>query len=195
MWRNWLRKFFFHKVHNGVTINHQWLTFLNSGSIFSKGKARLGYGNFETSEFFRSLTPSYLKNTGTIELGNDVTISSSFKILNKGTLKIGDQTYINPNSIIRIENGLTIGNDCAISWGVTMMDHDAHEMEGKREARPINIGNHVWIGANATILKGVTIGDGCVVAAGAVVSKSFGPNQLIGGVPARMIKENIEWKK
>ena len=195
MWRNWLRKFFFHKVHNGITINHQWLTFKNSGSIFSKGKARLGYGNFETSEFFRSLTPSYLKNTGTIELGNEVTISSSFKILNKGTLKIGDQTYINPNSIIRIENGLTIGNDCAISWGVTMMDHDAHEMEGKREARPIIIGNHVWIGANATILKGVSIGDGCVIAAGAVVSKSFGSNQLIGGVPARTIKENVEWKK
>ncbi len=195
MWRNWLRKFFFHKIHNGVTINHQMLIFKNSGKLSSTGTARLGLGNFETTEFFRSLGPSYLNNSGTIELGDGAIISPNFRILNKGKITIGDLAYINPNSIIRIESGLTIGNDCAISWGVTMMDHDAHEMEGKREARPIIIGNHVWIGANATILKGVSIGDGCVVAAGAVVSKSFCPNQLIGGIPARTIKENIEWKK
>lgn len=62
------------------------------------------------------------------------------------------------------------------------------------QSAPIVIGNHVWIGLNVTILKGVTIGDGCMVAAGAVVTKSFPPNYLIGGVPAKIIKEDILWR-
>lgn len=65
---------------------------------------------------------------------------------------------------------------------------------GKEKSAPIHIGNHVWIGARATILKGVTIGDGAVVAAGAVVNKDVPPNTLVGGVPARIIKENISWE-
>jgi acetyltransferase-like isoleucine patch superfamily enzyme len=56
------------------------------------------------------------------------------------------------------------------------------------EPHPVNIGNKVWIGANATILPGVTIGDGAIVAAGAVVTKDVVPKTLVGGVPARLIK-------
>lgn len=65
---------------------------------------------------------------------------------------------------------------------------------GKEKTAPIQIGNHVWIGARAIILKGVTIGDGVVVAAGAVVTKDVPPNTLVGGVPAKIIKENISWE-
>ena len=54
---------------------------------------------------------------------------------------------------------------------------------------PINIGNHVWIGANATVTPGVTIGENAIVAAGAVVTKNVEANTVVGGVPARLIKK------
>lgn len=58
------------------------------------------------------------------------------------------------------------------------------------QAKPITIGKNVWIGSKSVILQGVSIGDNCVVAVGAVVTKSFGDNLIIGGVPAKVIKKN-----
>jgi len=60
-------------------------------------------------------------------------------------------------------------------------------------AAPINIGNHVLVGNRAIIMKGVTIGDGAIIAAGAVVTKDVPPNCLAGGVPAKVIRENVAW--
>lgn len=75
-------------------------------------------------------------------------------------------------------------------------DSDNHSIkkEGYKKTKPIRIGNHVWIGLRATILKCVTIGDGAVIAAGAVVTKDVPPKSLVGGVPARVISTNVEWE-
>lgn len=82
---------------------------------------------------------------------------------------------------------------------VRIRDSDSHYLAypgyEKKEKAPIIIEDHVWIGLGVTILKGVTIGEGCVIAAGSVVTKSFPPRCLIGGNPARIIRENISWKK
>ena len=61
-------------------------------------------------------------------------------------------------------------------------------------SKPIKIGNHVWIGQRATVLKGVTIGDGAVIAAGSIVTRDVPPHSLVGGIPAKVLKENVEWK-
>jgi acetyltransferase-like isoleucine patch superfamily enzyme len=116
------------------------------------------------------------------------------KVQAGGQVKIGANTYISNSGVVAITKGLTIGRDCAISWEVHFLDDDGHQIGDGETTKPIVVGDHVWIGARATILKGSEIGSGCVVAAGAVVSGKFPPNSLIGGVPARVLRENISWK-
>ena len=82
---------------------------------------------------------------------------------------------------------------------MTISDHDFHKIydsEGKQklETAPIKIGNDVWIGANASILKGVTIGDKAVIASGAVVTKDVASESLVGGNPAKVLREKIDFK-
>lgn len=106
--------------------------------------------------------------------------------------------YVNVNSRFVIKHGLRIGYDVAIAWDCEIIDEDFHEIywEGKKEKdKIIEIGNHVWIGSNCRILKGVKIGNNNVIAANSVVTKSFPEeNVLIAGIPARIIKESISWK-
>ncbi|MGQ1929282.1 acyltransferase [Ornithobacterium rhinotracheale] len=121
----------------------------------------------------------------------------------------GSRVSINSNAILKlgsgyINNGLNlacfekieIGHEVAISENVSIRDSDNHQiLDGNHtKTAPIKIGNHVWIGMNVTILKGVEIGDGCVIAAGSVVNKSIPKNCMAGGVPAKVLKENIHWK-
>ena len=80
------------------------------------------------------------------------------------------------------------------------LDDDAHyiEYEGRKPAgdKAITIGNHVWIGARATLYQGTVIADGCVIAANSVVRGVFNqPNCLIAGHPAKVIKQNISWRR
>lgn len=104
--------------------------------------------------------------------------------------------YINMDTKIRCREYIKIGEEVFISENVHIRDSDTHQiLDGTHEmTKPVVIGNHVWIGANVTILKGVTIGDGAIIAAGAVVNKDVPPQTLVGGVPAKILKENVEWK-
>jgi len=74
------------------------------------------------------------------------------------------------------------------------MDTDYHSINHQELSRPVIIGDHVWIGCKSTILKGVTIGDGSVIAANSVVTKDVPPKALVGGIPSKIIKKDIEWE-
>jgi len=111
--------------------------------------------------------------------------------------KFGSDSGVTGNTNFIIMHGLEIGSKCVISWGCEFLDEDFHQIfyEGKKEKdKKIVIGNHVWIGSHAKILKGVRIGNNNVVAANSLVTKSFlEENVLIAGNPAKIIKENVNW--
>lgn len=116
-------------------------------------------------------------------------------ILFKGAhLTLGKGSFINSDCKIRCHQEITIGEGCAISHDFTVLDSDAHEIEGSKKMSSVHIGNHVWIGTRVTILKGVTVGDGAVIAAGAVVVNDVPSCSIVGGVPAKVIKEKVEWR-
>lgn len=118
-------------------------------------------------------------------------------ILHKSAhLSIGNHSYFN-GSFIDCSQEISIGEYCAIADGVKIMDNSFHPIteDGifKPSVAPIKIGNKVWIATNAIILPGVKIGDGAIVAAGAVVTKNIPARCIVAGVPARVIKENVDW--
>lgn len=119
-------------------------------------------------------------------------------VLQGGHLSLGCNSYMNAG-LIQCASTITIGDDCAIASEVLIQDTDFHPTldengEEKEFSKPITIGNHVWICAKATILKGVTIGDGAIVAAGAVVTKDVPAHALVGGNPAKVIREKVNWE-
>lgn len=113
-------------------------------------------------------------NGKNIFIGNNFTGNFNLTILDIREVWIGDNVMIGPNTLIT-----TVGHP------LTPMGRRKH----LGIAKPIRIGNDVWIGGNVTILPGVTIGNNVVVAAGAVVTKDIPDNTLVGGVPAKFIRE------
>ena len=104
------------------------------------------------------------------------------------------RSFINSDARIRVHESIQIGDECAISHGFVVMDGNAHSLDGKRTVSSVAIENHVWIGTGVTILPGVRIGEGAVVAAGAVVTRDVPAKCLAAGVPARIIRENVSWE-
>ena len=141
---------------------------------------------------------------GKVSLGERVKIgrSCTIQFRDEGispTLEVGNRTYLQSNVHIITALGVSIGADCAVSWNVTILGSDFHEIlevdgTAKPVSAPIFIGNNVLVGAGASILKGTIIGDHCIVGAGAVVSGSFPPYSLIAGNPARVIRQINGWR-
>lgn len=106
-------------------------------------------------------------------------------------IKIGKDVFVNSGCCFQDQGGVTLGDGCLVGHNVVFatLDHDKRPgRRGDMTAAPIVVGKDVWIGAHATILKGGTIGDGAIVAAGAVVTRDVPPNTIAAGVPARVVK-------
>lgn len=114
------------------------------------------------------------------------------------TVRVGDGTYFSPYVRLVSAGRISIGARCAIGWGTEILDTDFHRVSLGNESPPsvgvVGVGDHVWIGSNARLLRGAYIPSGCIVAAGSVVTRSFEePNCLIAGVPARVVRSGVSW--
>ncbi len=106
-------------------------------------------------------------------------------------IHVGRNVFFNSGCRVQDHGGVFIGDNVLFGHNVVLATLD-HDLDPAKRAvlhsAPIRIGNDVWVGANATITKGVTIGDGSVIAAGAVVTRDVPPMTIVGGVPAKVIK-------
>lgn len=139
----------------------------------------------------------FVQNGGTIRIGERVQLLSHYArtvlaTFPGGTLEIGDRTVLNYGVDVAATRQVRIGADCLVGTHVIILDndfHDAADHDRAPEPRPVTIGDGVWIGNRATILPGVSIGEGAVVGAGSVVMSDVPPRTLAMGNPARVIKK------
>ena len=142
-----------------------------------------------------------LEINGKIKIKGNVKIGSGSRISvgSGGCLELGDNFVITSNSTIICFKNIKFGQDCLLSWEILIMDTDFHSISYENEIlsntdADINIGNKVWIGCRALILKGVKISDNSVVAAFSKVNSRFDSNSiLISGNPAKIIKSIKRW--
>ena len=113
-------------------------------------------------------------------------------------ITIGKNVFINACCKFQDQGGITIGDGVLIGHNVTLatLNHDERpEFRQNIYPNPIKIGDNVWIGSNATILAGITIGNGAIIGANAVVTKDVPQNTIVAGVPAKVIRNvNMEIK-
>ena len=129
-----------------------------------------------------------------IIVGKNSFVSMNVKVLNlhpdKNQIKIGDNCIINPNVILDGRKGrIIIGNNVDISRDsyIYTAQHDPHDDFHGIKYADVIIHDHVWVASRATILPGVTLGKGCVIACGALVTKDVDEMCMVGGVPAKVI--------
>jgi acetyltransferase-like isoleucine patch superfamily enzyme len=98
-------------------------------------------------------------------------------------------------------NEISFGENVLLSWDILVMDNDFHKILNKENVqinnpKPIIFGNDIWVGCRSTILKGVTIADNNVIAAGTILSKSIPESgNVVGGNPIGVVKNDIQWQR
>jgi acetyltransferase-like isoleucine patch superfamily enzyme len=153
------------------------------------GDGKLQFGVQWQGRFHRE-SQLVLREGGKLRIDGDFSIYSGATVtIGKGAQLTLGSGYINGDASISCFLDVRIGDGVAIGPELMLIDDDRHQLSGTRgTAGAISIGNHAWVGSRVSVLKGVTIGDGAIVAAGSVVTKDVHAGELWGGVPARFIR-------
>ncbi len=149
--------------------------------------------------FIRSVKKYYVMKTQCIHYGgpaaNNIFYCSGVDIVQYKNVIIGKNNSFGGNVKITAYSPVEIGNDCMFAFGVIINtathDHNVEKMNTTFITKPIKIGSNVWCGTNSIILPGVCIGDGAVIGAGSVVTKNVPANVIVGGIPAKFIKNRF----
>lgn len=143
----------------------------------------------------------FLPTTFIVQPGGSCTVAGRFRLMSGSSMIVEPGAHlalasgtVNNGATISCFTGITIGEGAHIGPDTIIVDSDSHTITPANGpvSAPISIGDHVWIGTRAMILKGVTIGDGAVVAAASVVTKDVAPGTLVAGSPARYIRD-VTW--
>lgn len=162
------------------------------------GTIKIGFGQVGIFDQHRSRT--IWQVSGTVEFKGRASIGHGSKLSVSGNLSLGKNFCISAESTIIVKKSISIGDDVLISWDALIMDTDFHNIynaagEQTNPSMSIKIGNKVWVGCRTLILKGVHIADGSVLAAASTIVKSIEtPNAIIGGNPAKVLKQDITWQ-
>ena len=170
------------------------LTVAAGGRLEVTGRLALGV-TWADGRYYAS--HAVVRRGATLRVTGAMAIHTEFRLwVNEGATVTLGSGYVNSGLNLSAWDAVTVGDDCVISERVTIRDSDNHTLRGGGpDHAPVVVGNHVWIGIGATVLKGVRIGDGAVIAAGAVVVDDVPPRALVGGVPARILREDVDWDR
>ena len=173
------------------------LTVRNSAGFCRYILLRLRFHNLRVGLFFLDRGAHMdVGPNARIRFGRGVRFMRDFTGHFYGDVTVGDGVFFNRGCYVAAYSGLTIGNHCLFGEGVSI--HDENHVVGRGfepiatrgfEVKPIVIGNNVWAGAKATILQGVHIGDNAVIGANAVVTRDVPADTIVGGIPARVLRE------
>ncbi|WP_051664001.1 acyltransferase [Dyadobacter crusticola] len=184
------------------TVRFKWLG--NPGGIFRKAFYRIQGMHVGVNT---ALPPIFVTWPHQVYLGNNCKLERNISLKydgiwrNERAIVIHDQVFIGKDCEFNVSRGIQIGKFSNIASGCKFIDHD-HGIELGTRIGPqpsvmgaIVLGEDVWLGCNVIVLKGVHIGNGAVVAAGAVVTKSIPDNEIWAGVPARRISARTKYGK
>jgi len=187
-----------------VVVSHRVVLKKMGGRIrvegaWQRAMIRIGFG--DVAVFDRRRSQTVWHNLGLVVFSGRAILNhgSRISVEANGVLTLGDGFHINAETMLICRKEITFGRDCLLSWHVLVMDSDLHRIVGPQGTAinpdvAIAVGDHVWIGCRALIVKGSRIGCHCVVAAQSVVSGTFDASHcLLAGVPARVVKEGIDW--
>lgn len=139
-----------------------------------------------------------ISGEGKIVFDGKCSLSKGICIRTSGIVKFGKNFYCNRNVTLICSKRITFGQDCLLGWDINVRDCDGHNIYQNgnivNSSKEVIFGNNVWVGQGASTLKGVKIGDNSIIAQGSIVTKPFeDTNVIIGGYPAKIIKEGITW--
>jgi acetyltransferase-like isoleucine patch superfamily enzyme len=189
---------------------------MNILNYFRNFFARLRIANLSLVQISSDTKVEYrkliLKKNCSLEIGRQSIVQSNIIFEREhARLKMGERVFIGASDLICAQN-IEIGDDVLISWGCTIVDHNSHSIhwserkndvvhwsQGKKDWEyvknaAVKISDKVWLGFNVIVLKGVTIGEGAVVAAGSVVTKDIPPYTIVAGNPAKVVRKINELK-
>jgi acetyltransferase-like isoleucine patch superfamily enzyme/coenzyme F420-reducing hydrogenase beta subunit len=165
----------------------------NNAKLILKDKFIIGHKQVKSST---KETRLLVEENATFQINKTFTMYSGsyIRVIKNGHLEINGG-FINEGVEITCASKITIGEGATIARDVVIRDYDGHTIKepNYKISNPIRIGKNVWIGNRAMILKGVNIGDGAIIAAGAIVTKDVPVGAIVAGIPAKVIKENIKW--